>query len=318
MDSIDKNNLNGFNNPDSPDHNKMFSRVIETINKFNMLSPGDSVLISISGGPDSVFLTYFFSMIKNKYKLKLYAFHLDHMTRDGDSTKDAEFVENFCSDLKIRLFSDKIDVQKWCIERKMNFQEGARILRKSLLEKYVMENSIDKIAIAHNSDDNLETFFMNLLRGSGLKGVSGIKPVNGNIIRPLINSSKKEIIYFLDSGKINYHIDKTNLEVKYLRNKIRNILIPELENEFGISFKNNVLNTVETLRTVNNYIEAEVLKVINEIIKRQGISIGDIYNMGFIKIPIAFIEDLDNSIKTALVFKLIELVNGEAISQHLL
>ncbi|MCE5329359.1 tRNA lysidine(34) synthetase TilS [bacterium] len=307
-----ENNLYGSDDSGSLKHSEIVFKVIATIDKFNMINPGDSVLISISGGPDSVFLAYLFYLIKNKYKLELYSFHLDHMTRNGDSARDADFVENFCSGLKIKLFSEKIDAQKWCIERKMNFQEGARILRKNLLEKYLLENSINKIAIAHNADDNLETFFMNLLRGSGLRGVSGIKPVSGNLIRPLINSSKEEIVCFLDSNKIGYCIDKTNLEVKYLRNRIRNILIPELEDKFGISFKNKVLNTVETLRTVNDYIEAEALRIIKGIIKRQGINISDIYNMGFIKIPVAFIEDLDNSIKTALVFKLIELVNGEA------
>ncbi|MDD5659691.1 MAG: tRNA lysidine(34) synthetase TilS [Actinomycetota bacterium] len=285
---------------------------METVRKFNMIDLGNSVIISVSGGPDSVFLTYFFHLIKNEYKLKLYAFHLDHMTRNGESVKDADFVKSFCSNLGIKIFSDRINVREWCNERKLGFQEGARILRKNLLGKYVMENSIDKIAIAHNSDDNLETFFMNLLRGSGLRGVSAIKPFNGNIIRPLINSSKKEIISFLNSNKINYRIDETNFEVKYLRNKIRNILIPKLEAEFGISFKNNILDTIGILRSVNDYVEAKALKIIKKIVGVQGIDINDIHKIGFIKIPVIIFKNLDHSIKTALIFKSIEIINGEA------
>jgi len=307
-----QNNSYSLDNSDSLKHGELVSKAIETIEKFNMIKHEDSVMVSVSGGPDSVFLAYFFYLIKSKYKLKLYAFHLDHLTRNGDSGKDADFVKNFCSDLGIELFSERIDVQKWCSDMKMNFQEGARILRRNLLEKYRQKNQIKKVAIAHNCDDNLETFFMNLFRGSGLRGLGGIKPLSNNIIRPLISCSKKEIMYFLDSNKIRYRIDKTNFEAKYFRNRIRNILIPELESEFGISFKDNILNTIEVLRTISCYIDNETIKVISKIVKKQGISIKDVYTRGFIKIPVSSVENLDSGIKSALVFKLIELINGDA------
>lgn len=291
---------------------KLISDSVKAVEKYNMLSPGDSVLISVSGGPDSVFLIYFFNLIKSKYNLKLYAFHLDHSTRSGDSTRDAGFVEDLCSKLNIKLFSEKINVLKWCLERKLNFQEGARLLRKSLLEKYCVENSIKKIAVAHNADDNLETFVMNLMRGAGLRGLGGIKPVNGKTIRPLILSFKKDIADFLNSNNISYCIDRTNLENKYFRNKIRNNLIPYLENEFGNGFKGNILNTIENLRLNSEYIENKVLKIIKEIQKKQGADIKDVYGKGFIKIAVSYIKNLDGCLKTALIFKLMELVKGDA------
>ncbi|MHB9129192.1 MAG: tRNA lysidine(34) synthetase TilS, partial [Candidatus Humimicrobiaceae bacterium] len=176
---------------------ELIFNAVNTIEMHKMLDLGDSVLVSISGGPDSVFLLYFLNIIKAKYKLNLFAFHLDHLTRKGDSTKDADFVKSLCLKLNIPLFSEEINVKNWCQERKLNFQEGARLLRKNLLEKYRIKNSIKKIAVAHNADDNLETFLMNLIRGAGLKGLGSIKPVNGVIIRPLIYCYKAEIINFL-------------------------------------------------------------------------------------------------------------------------
>lgn len=307
-----KKNFYDFNYPEGLNKNRLILNVIKTIEEFNMINSGDSVLISVSGGPDSVFLTYFFNFIKNRYKLKLYAFHLDHLTRDGASTKDADFVKELSSILNIKLFSIKIDAQKWCLERRLNFQEGARILRKNLLEKYSRENSINKIALAHTADDNLETFFMNLLRGAGLKGLGAIRPVSGNIIRPLICCFKKDITCFLDSYKISYCVDKTNLESKYLRNKIRNKLIPALENQFGESFKNNILNTINALREDGDYIEIEVTKVIKGILSKQNEDIKNIYDNGFVKVPAVSVENLNKSLKTAVIFKLIELVKGDS------
>ncbi|MCL4384864.1 MAG: tRNA lysidine(34) synthetase TilS [Actinobacteria bacterium] len=300
----DLNIINSFNKVD------IIYDLIKTIEKYDMLSSGDCVLISISGGPDSVFLTHVFNLIKNKYNLKLYAFHLDHLTRNGQSTKDAAFVSDLCKKYSITLFSEKIDVKRWCTEKKINFQEGARLLRKSLLEKYSNENAINKIAIAHNADDNLETFFMNLIRGAGLRGLSAIKPVSGKIIRPLLYIFKKDITDFLISNNISFCVDRTNLESKYFRNKIRNRLIPFMESEFGEGFKNNIVKAIENLKLANDYVDKEII----EIFKKQNISVQDIaeviYNKGFIKFPILNIINSDDFLKTALIFKLIELVKG--------
>ena len=106
----------------------IFDTVNDTIKKFNMISANDKVLVSISGGPDSVFLTFFLSQFKERYKIKLYAFHLDHMTRNGESSKDAEFVKEFCGNLEIPLFCKKIDVVKWCKEKNEGMPEYSRRL----------------------------------------------------------------------------------------------------------------------------------------------------------------------------------------------
>jgi len=145
-----------------------------------------------------------------------------------------------------------------------------------------------------------------------LKGLGSIKPVSGVIIRPMIYCYKAEIINFLKCNNLNYCIDRTNCESKYFRNKIRNKLIPYIENELGQEFKNNILNTINLLRSSGEYIESKVSEIITEIQKKQESSITDAVEKGFIKIPATDIESLDNNLKASLAYKLIELVKGSS------
>ena len=183
-----------------------------------MLQKGDSVLISISGGPDSVFLASALNQIKALYDLKLYCFHLDHKTRNGQSSKDAAFVRDFCDNIGLKLFAVEMDVKEWCRQNRFSFQDGARRLRLDLLNETAEKNRIKKISTGHTADDNAETFLMHLLRGSGLRGLSGIQPVNGLFIRPLLEIFHADILDYLAENKIPYCSDKTNTG-KYLFKK---------------------------------------------------------------------------------------------------
>ncbi|MCL4378041.1 MAG: tRNA lysidine(34) synthetase TilS [Actinobacteria bacterium] len=246
---------------------KIVKAVLNTIEEYNMLNKKDIVLISISGGPDSTFLTYVMNSIKNNLDLRLYAFHLDHMTRKGQSTKDSIFVEKLCNELGISLVRKKIDVKKWCCKEKLSFQEGARILRQRFLNEIAEKYSINKIALGHNADDNIETFFMHFLRGAGLKGLSGIKPVdiNGKFIRPLIETFKKDILKYLNDKNITYCIDTTNMQNLYSRNKIRNILLPLIREKFSVSIDFNILRLVNILREENEFISSFSSEIFNRI-----------------------------------------------------
>jgi len=290
----------------------IFDIANNTIKRFNMISANDKVLISISGGPDSVFLTFFLSQLKEKYKIELYAFHLDHMTRNGESLKDAEFVKRFCSSLSIPLFSERIDVIKWCEDRKLNFQEGARILRKEFLDKISSKNCIDKIAIAHNADDSIETFFINLLRGSGLRGMSSIKPFSGNVIRPLINIHKKDIVSYLDEHKIEYCIDYTNLENNYFRNKVRLTLIPFLENNFRKDIKKQTLKAIESIREADEYLERVSIKVLQDIVKEKNINnLDEIKQSAYLAISQKALMSIEPIIRKRIIINLIGIFKGD-------
>ncbi len=229
--------------------------VLKTIECFNMIKRGDKVLISISGGPDSVFLAHLLYLIRPVFDLELYGFCLDHMTRRGESAKDALFVGKLCRELGIKLFKRKINVKKWCSSNKLSFQEGARKIRREKLLEISGKKDIGKIAVGHNADDNIETFFMHLMRGTGARGLSGIRPVSGKFIRPIINTFRKDITAYLNDKKIPYCVDRTNLENIYFRNRIRNILIPFIEKHFAKSFKYNALRSMNILGDEDKFLK---------------------------------------------------------------
>jgi len=259
-------------------------RTIRTIKQFSMIDPGDSILISISGGPDSVFLTHMLCMLRDELELDLYGYSLDHSTRKGQSGRDLAFVRDLFSRLNIRLFSEKVDAAKWCIDNRLSFQAGARKIRKDRLQDISKKYSIDKIALGHNLDDNIETFLMRLIRGSGARGLSGIGPVNGKVIRPLINTSRKDIEDYLEKMSLPYCIDKSNLENKYFRNRIRNRLIPFIEDNFFKSFKVSIRRSMEIFRDEDTFLRKYSLDLLEKMASFHRSS--DRENIIYLKIPI--------------------------------
>jgi tRNA(Ile)-lysidine synthase len=238
---------------------------MQTISRFGMIEYGDSILISVSGGPDSVFLTHLLYKLKDRLGLKLYGFSLDHKTREGQSGRDLEFVKNLYRKMGIELFCEKVDAAEWSRTRGFSFQEGARNIRLHYLNDIAEKYDIKKIAVGHNMDDNMETFLMRLIRGSGAKGLSGIKPFGGRIIRPLINTSGEEIKDYLKEKGIAYCLDRSNLENRYLRNRIRNILIPYIEKNFYKNFKSSLNRSIEILREEENFLSKYSMNVLEEI-----------------------------------------------------
>ena len=235
---------------------KTIISIIKTIESFNMIKDGDKILVSVSGGPDSTLLTHLLHLVRPIFGLNLYGFCLDHMTRDGESAGDSLFVQKLYKKLDIKLFRQRINVKKWCKSNRFSFQEGARKLRLKKLLEISEKKDIDKIAIGHNADDNVETFLMHLIRGAGARGLSGIKPVSGKIIRPLINTFRDDIISYLDSNKISYCMDRTNVENIYFRNRVRNLIIPFIEKESSIeSFKSNVLRSINILKDESKFLK---------------------------------------------------------------
>jgi tRNA(Ile)-lysidine synthase len=297
---------------------KIVKTVLNTIKEYNMLSNRDIILISISGGADSTFLTHVMNSIKNNLDLKLYAFHLDHMTRNGQSAKDSVFVEILCNELGINLVRKKIDVKKWCSSEKLSFQEGARILRQRFLNEIAEKYGINKIVLGHNADDNVETFFMHLFRGTGLKGLSGIKPVdiNGKMIRPLIETFKKDILKYLDDKNIPYCIDSTNMQNLYSRNKIRNILLPLIREKFSVSVDSNISGLINILREENEFISSFSSEIFNRIsiieknIYCDSKSIGKTGGPYLVNLQIAELARLTVAVRKRIIIESIEKIKG--------
>lgn len=289
--------------------NKTVIGAIKAIESFNMIDDGDKILISISGGPDSVFLTHLLYLMRPICNLTLYGFCLDHMTRNGESTRDSLFVKELYRKLGIKLFSRKIDVKKWCKSNGLSFQEGARKLRLERLFEISEKKDIDKIAVGHNADDNIETFIMRLIRGAGARGLSSIKPVSGKIIRPLINTLRNDIISYLERNNISYCVDRTNLENIYFRNRIRNIIIPFIEKECRAkSFRSNLMRSINILKEENEFIEKysldKVLKAASVKKDKSG------KNVIFIKVPVSGINKETVAVQRRMVLSALEMAGS--------
>lgn len=201
------------------------------------------IVLGVSGGPDSVCMLDVMAKLAPKYDLKLLIAHINYGLRGKDSDKDEEFVRELAGkyNLKIAALNPKnVKVT----------ENNLREIRYEFFEKARRENNFDLIAVAHNEDDQAETFLMRVIRGSGLQGLSAMKYKSGpprRIIRPLLGISRKEILKYLKTHGLKYRTDKTNKESLYFRNKIRNKLIPYLEKNFNPQIKKTISGSVNSI-----------------------------------------------------------------------
>ena len=240
-------------------------KVINTIEKYNLIENGDKIVVGVSGGPDSICLLHILNTIKEKYNVQLFVAHINHMIRENAKI-DEEYVKDFCKKINVPIFVKHADVLNIAKVKKIGTEEAGRNVRYDFFEEVLKETGSNKIAIAHNSNDKAETVIMNILRGSGISGLKGIEPKRDNkYIRPLIETSRDEIEEYCKINKLETRHDESNDENTYNRNKIRNIVIPYIKKEFN----NNIVNTINRLSTVateeSDYINKIVEKEYNNI-----------------------------------------------------
>lgn len=195
-----------------------------------ILKEGGALLCALSGGADSVFMTSVLLEKTRDRNIRLFAAHFNHSLRGAESERDAEFARDFCRQRGIELIIEKENVGEYARRMKLGTEEAARVLRYAFLERTADKTGADFILTAHNANDNAETILMNLLRGSGLKGLGGIPEQRGRVIRPILDISRREILSYLESEGIPFVEDSTNEENKYRRNLIRHEIMPRLEN----------------------------------------------------------------------------------------
>ena len=256
---------------------KVKSAIIE------LIAPGDKVLVAVSGGADSLALLYLLEQFSKELGYDLFVAHLNHLARGKESDEDASFVEKEANKFSLPVFIDKIDVEKSGL--KSSFQESARILRYQFLEDVLMSIKGNKIALGHTADDRIETVLMNLLRGTGLRGLAGIPEARGHVIRPLLRCNRFELEQFLDERNLTYRTDSSNNETKYLRNKIRHEVIPYLRT-FNRDISGNLLGLAEIARGEEQWMSEKTRELYAQLVTTRN---GDLCFEGgeFEKQPVA-------------------------------
>ena len=246
----------------------MYSLIKNNIIEKNLINSGDNILIALSGGPDSVFLFHNLRKLRETLSFNLYASHINHMYRGEDAIHDEEFVGTLCDKYGIRLFVKRKNATEYARELKCTEEEAGRILRYGFFKDNLSEIGGGKIAVAHNLNDQAETVLQRIIRGTGIDGLSAMSFKKDNIIRPMLNVPRDEIMNYLHANNYEYCIDITNAQDIYGRNKIRLNLIPYLEKNFNSNIQNSLYRMSEAMerdrKIIEKYTELEFAQVLKE------------------------------------------------------
>ncbi len=214
----------------------LHEKLLKTIQKYNLIQKQDKIVIGVSGGPDSMCLLDSLYCLKEKLGIEIVVAHVNHMIRK-EAEEETAYVKKYCNKHDIPCYIKKVEVIALAKEQKLGTEEMGRKIRYDFFIEVAKKAGANKIATAHNANDNAETVFMNILRGSGISGLKGIelkRNLQGlELIRPLRECTRNEIEQYCKEQKLNPKIDSSNLENDYTRNKIRNIVIPYLQKEFN-------------------------------------------------------------------------------------
>ncbi len=291
---LNKNYMNNFKN-------NLLAKIEKTAR--TMFLHDDSVLIGVSGGPDSVALLTLLTRLAPKFSLKLGIAHLNHCLRGEDSDNDQMFVADLAKRLNLPCYIAKEDVSAYQKTHKLSLEEAGRQVRYAFFEKIRTEHHFDKIALAHHAGDNAELILMYLLRGSGTLGLSGIPPQrDGKIVRPMLNISRLEIMNFLSRENLPYCSDNSNNDTKFLRNKIRHELIPILQ-EYNPNISQALNRLSVILRSEEEWMQSEIENIFEDCVAE--------ITENRISLDIAKLKQYLIAVQRRLVRKVISMLKGD-------
>lgn len=243
------------------------------IEEKSLIKKNDKIIVAISGGADSVFLFHILRDLEEEYNLEIILAHINHNLRDS-AIRDENFVKELGEKYKIKTYVLSADIKGYSKKKKIGLEEAGREVRYSYFSEIKKKENADKVALAHNLDDNVETFLFRMMRGTSLKGLKGIPIKREFYIRPLLKIYKKDIIDYLEEKNYNFVEDESNKKDIYTRNKIRLNLIPYIEENFNIKFKEKIISLIDE---VNENEEGKEIN--NESIDKEKIFINQISNL---------------------------------------
>jgi tRNA(Ile)-lysidine synthase len=280
---------------------KLFNQVRKTIETYSMLAQGDHLLVAVSGGPDSVALLHVLANFADEYRLRLTVAHLNHGIRGAEARREEEFVRHLSAEMGMAFISKTVDIRSLQKQkgRGRSLEEIGREERYRFLDEAAEGCGAGKIATGHHRDDQAETILIHLLRGSGPEGLKGILPVrDGRLIRPLLDVGRAEIREFLRREGLAYMTDSSNLNPVFLRNRIRNGLIPALTTRYNPQLVAGLCHTAGIIRREDDYLQG----VVRRIIDQWGIAAGG----EEIAVPLAHFHHLHEALQGRIIKLLLE------------
>ena len=267
----------------------MLSKVKNYVQKYHMLETGDTVIAGVSGGADSVCLLFVLLELQKEIPFAIRVVHVHHGIRE-DADQDAAYVEKLCAQWQLPFTLVKADIRQLAREQRLSEEEAGRKVRYEAFERelQMVQNTVEqeqkeqeatgnrntlqadgKIAVAHNSNDRAETMLFHLFRGTGLTGLTSIRPVNGHIIRPLLGIERSEIETFLWERQIPYCTDSTNSEDAYARNRIRHTILPFAEAEIATGAVGHMVAAADNLMEAEDYLAGQSRQAYERVVKKQ-------------------------------------------------
>lgn len=244
-------------------------RIFETIRDYGMIEAGTRVVAGVSGGADSVCLLLALCGYRERVPFEITVVHVEHGIRGEESLADAEFVEGLCGKLGVPFRLVRVRAEEAARQRRMTVEEAGRALRYEAFENVRRELGAERIAVAHHMGDQAETVLWNLARGSGVRGLGGIRPVRGRVIRPLLFMERSEIEEILRREGAEWRTDRTNLETDYTRNRIRLRVLPVLERELNAGAVRHISEAALRMRELQEYLDGETDRVARSCIRRE-------------------------------------------------
>lgn len=280
--------INAFMNR-PPSNQAIADRLRRTIDDHGLLLPGDTVLIAVSGGVDSVVLLDLMLTFRKTYALSLAVAHLNHSLRGKDADDDGRFVEALAGRLGLPFYGDRRDVNRFRQTHKLGLEEAARRVRYDFLFETADRHGYHRIATAHHASDNAELVLMNLMRGSGPSGLSGMAPgsVDGRLIRPLLDLTRSEILAWQDARGLSFREDGSNQDRAFLRNRVRLDLLPDIETHYQPGFSRTLVRTARIIREDEDWMKSLIDPLFQSLIVDRAIDRLDLDLTGLTRLPTA-------------------------------